>query len=163
MTAGRHDLAAARTRLAARQHAVLTDLLAGRVPPGFEPRTTAAAAAQLLGKRRHEALGVAPELAELPGFGARFAAFARTGPRVGCAHDDVAAFLAASGGDPEVGWWRAEQEVVAGRRRAARVRSGGRWVLVLGVGPWCWRIAVRAARVDPTRGGGSRGSGGEPR
>jgi len=143
------EVAAARERLGARQQEVLGALLAGQVPPGFDVRTTRSAAAQLRGKRRHEAAAVCPPLLELPGFAVLFDDWARTARRAGCGHDDVRAFLAAVGDRPEVRWWRMERQVLAGHRSVAWIRRRGRRELLVGVGPLLWRLAWRSERADP--------------
>jgi hypothetical protein len=137
------DLAGARARLGARQHEVLASLLAGEVPVGFDEVTARSAAAQLVDKRRLEALEACPELAALSEFAPLFTGWARSAPRVGCAHDDVLAFLEATQHRRQVRWWRAEQQVLAGR-----IRRRGRRELVLGVGSALWRLAWQPERPD---------------
>ena len=83
-----------RDALRARQHAVLDDLLAGRTPPSFDARGTGLTSRVLHRKRSAGALAVAPELAELPGWPDPFLAWSPDNPAVGCAHDDVRAFVA---------------------------------------------------------------------
>jgi hypothetical protein len=144
------DLDAARAELERRQGAVLDALLAGEVPAGFDPVTTRAAGAQLRGKRRYEAAQAVPVLAALPDFRGRFDAWARTGPRAGCAGEDAAAFVAALAAEgplprPLSDWWRLEQ-VRAGRRRVTFVQRAGRRELAVGLGRWTWHLALRRER-----------------
>jgi hypothetical protein len=146
------DLAAARARLGARQHEVLTMLLAGEVPVGFDEVTARSAAAQLVDKRRLEALTVCPELATLSDFDSLFTAWARSAPRVRCAHHDVSAFLAATQHRRQVRWWRAEQQVLANKRSMAWIRRRGRRELMVGVGSALWRLAWQPeSRQSPTK------------
>ena len=140
------DLTEARGRLGKRQGEVLTLLLAGEVPPGFDEVTTRSAADQLVDKRRLEALSACPELADLGGFTATFSDWARSAPRAGCAHDDVSAFLTATGHRREVRWWRAEHEVLAGSRSIAWIRRRGRRELLIGFGATVWRLAWQPER-----------------
>jgi hypothetical protein len=142
------DLAAARTRLGARQQEVLAKLLAGEVPAGFDEVTTRSAAAQLVDKRRLEALEACPDLSALSDFASLFTAWARSAPRVGCGHDDVLAFLDATQHRRQVRWWRAEQQVLARRRSIAWIRRRGRREVLLGVGSTLWRLAWRPERPD---------------
>ncbi|MGL6235919.1 MAG: hypothetical protein ACRC20_11305 [Segniliparus sp.] len=136
----------ARARLAARQRDVLGALLAGQVPDGFDQATTRLAARQLAGKRRDEALRACPRLAELPGWPEAFARHALAGPRTGCAHDDVARFLASLAGEPSARDWLAEQAVLDGARRFAWIRRRGRRELLVGIGEQMWRLAMRQER-----------------
>jgi len=129
-----------RAGLRARQHDVLTDLLAGRTPDGFDAGGTALTTRVLHHKRSSAALQVAPELAELPDWRRRFHEFAADHPLAGCAHDDVRAF-AATVDDPE---WRRLHEVYDGSRRATLLTIGGRRTLVVGVGHRVWRLRRRA-------------------
>jgi hypothetical protein len=100
-----------REALAARQREVLDDLLAGRTPPGFDPRGSALTSRVLHAKRSGAALRAAPELTLLPGWRRRFHGWAAEHPQTGCAHDDVRAFVAFLGDEP---WVRAH-EVYDGR------------------------------------------------
>jgi len=131
-----------RSGLRARQHDVLTDLLAGRTPAGFDPGGTALTTRVLHHKRSSAALRVAPELAELPNWRRRFHAFAADHPQAGCAHDDVMAF-AATVDDPD---WRRLHEVYDGSRWATWLTIGGRRTLVVGVGHRVWRLRRRVRR-----------------
>lgn len=90
-------LAAARARLAERQEALLTALVAGGpVPPGFDEAQVHAQALGLARKRRDTTAKVAPELARLlgPRFGPLFLAYARRHPQAGGYRADARAFAA---------------------------------------------------------------------
>ncbi|MDQ6784964.1 MAG: hypothetical protein M3063_16320 [Actinomycetota bacterium] len=135
------DLPTVRSCLGARQQQVLATLLAGGVPAGFDERTTRSASAQLMDKRRLDALTACPELSSLIGFGLLFDEWSRTSPRVGCAHDDVSAFVDAAVERPEVRWWQAELAVLSGKQSIAWIHRRGRRELMMGIGPWLWRLA----------------------
>ena len=142
------SLSEARTRLAERQGEVLGALVAGRVPEGFDPKTTRLAARQLVGKRRDEALRACPRLAELPEWPEVFARYALAEPRAGCAHDDVARFLASLADEPKARAWFAERAVFEGARRFAWIRRRGRRELLVGVGEQVWRLALAPERQE---------------
>ena len=127
-----------RDALRARQHTVLDDLLAGRTPPSFDARGTSLTSRVLHRKRSAGALAVAPELAELPGWPDPFLAWAPDNPAVGCAHDDVRAFVASL--EPNSAWIRLH-EVYDGRRRAAWVVMTGQRMFVIGLGNRVWRLS----------------------
>lgn len=131
----------AREALARRQRDVLDDLLAGRVPDGFDPAGSAATTRVLHRKRSAAALGVAPELAELPRWRERFHAWAAGHPADGCAHDDVHAFATSlSATDPD---WVRLHEVHDGARRLAWIRMDGRRVLLVRAGGSVLRLTRR--------------------
>lgn len=144
---------AARQRLAERQEAVLDALLRGEVPTGFDPAAAGLTARVLLRKRSDAALHAAPELAHLPGWREAFHRHALSGPSDGCAHDDVALFVAGlddvtdPGGD-----WRRLHAVHDGRRTLALVRLAGRRTLVVGLGGRTWHLTRRRARRRATEG-----------
>ncbi len=89
----------ARERLRARQSEVLTEVVAGRVPAGFDERTTTVTGLVLRSKRRRAAVHVAPFLAAVPSLAERFDEFALAHPPAGCAHDDADAFAAWAGAE----------------------------------------------------------------
>lgn len=127
-----------RDSLARRQHEVLTDLLADRVPVGFDPTGFHWTARILLAKRTAAVRRACPELVELPAWSERFAEWARSHPRRGCAHRDVGAFVATiRDTDPQ---WARLHEVYAGARRVALVRLSGRRILLIGLGYRVWRL-----------------------
>jgi hypothetical protein len=131
----------AREALARRQRDVLDDLLAGRVPDGFDPAGSAATTRVLHRKRSAAALGVAPELADLPDWRRRFHAWAAEHPVDGCAHDDVRAFTASLGTtDPD---WVRLHEVHDGARRLSWIRIDGRRVLLVRAGGSVLRLTRR--------------------
>jgi hypothetical protein len=130
-----------RAELAARQRAVLDDLLAGRVPAGFDAAGSALTTTVLHRKRSSAALRAVPELAELDGWRERFHAWCAAHPQEGCAHDDVRAFVASL----EPGDWTRLHEVYDGRRSLALVRVGRRRELVVRLGTRVWRYSRRGA------------------
>ena len=130
-----------RAALAARQREVLDDLLAGRVPDGFDPAGSAATTRVLHRKRSAAARAACPEITELPDWRARFHAYAAEHPVDGCAHDDVrrfAASLPAADGD-----WVRLHEVHDGVRRTAWIRTAGRRVLLVRLGTTVFRLQRR--------------------
>jgi len=143
---GAGSLAAARSRLAARQREVLDDLLAGRTPDGFDPAGARLTSRVLLAKRSSAAAYVAPELRLLPRWRERFHAWAAEHPQDGCAHDDVAAFAESLGDEPWVGL----HEVYAGRRTLWSGRLAGQRVIAVGLGGSVWRLGPRPVGRTPT-------------
>ncbi|ORM35844.1 hypothetical protein [Williamsia sp. 1135] len=146
----------ARALLAARQHAVVTDLLAGRVPAGFDPVGSALTSDILIGKRASAALRAGPQLGALPQWRRRFAEYGREVAVNGCAHDDVAAFTRWLGTRSDLDgvtrdWLRVER-VYIGARRTAWVRYRGRRVLIIGIGSNTWHLAVSRPREDEREG-----------
>lgn len=129
----------ARDALAARQRAVLDDLLAGRTPAGFSAPGTTLTTRVLHHKRSSAALHAAPELRFWTGWRERFHAWSADHPQEGCAHDDVTAFAASLGDDA----WVRVHEVYDGRRRLFVGRVAGHLLLVLGVGDSVWRLGGR--------------------
>lgn len=146
----------ARAALAARQHAVVTELLAGRVPDGFDPVGSAVTSDILIGKRASAALRAAPQLGALPQWRRWFAEYGREVAVSGCAHDDVAAFTRWLGTRSDVDrvtrdWVRVEK-VYAGAARSAWVRCRGRRVWIIGIGSTTWHLAVSRPREDEREG-----------
>lgn len=146
----------ARAALSARQHAVVTDLLAGRVPTGFDPVGSALTSDILIGKRASAALRAGPQLGALPQWRRRFAEYGREVAVSGCAHDDVAQFTRWLGGRPDLdpvarGWLDVEQ-VYSGARRSAWVRYRGRREWVIGIGSRTWHLAVSQVREGDEEG-----------
>ena len=137
--------AGARERLRARQSEVLAQVVAGRVPDGFDDRTTTVTGLVLRSKRRRAAVHVAPFLAAVPSLAERFDEYALAHPPAGCAHDDADAFAVWAGtrglldDGPARQGWRVRQ-VELGRRRLAVVGRGRRRRLVVGVGAWVYDI-----------------------
>jgi hypothetical protein len=136
----------ARAALAERQREVAGDLLAGRIPAGFDPIGSSLTSDILIGKRAAAALRAGNQLDALPGWRGWFARFGRERPVQGCAHDDVAAFtewLAARDDlDDGARHWLAVEDVYAGRRRVAWVRYRGRPELVVGIGSATWHLSA---------------------
>jgi hypothetical protein len=125
----------AREALRRRQAEVLADLLAGRVPPGFDPATSEVTGRVLRSKRWRAAVAAVPGLRAI---GAEaFDDFARRNPVDGCAHADADRFLdwAHRGGrlKPAGRSVRARRLVHSGRRTIALLRHP-RPSLLIGVG-----------------------------
>lgn len=151
-----------RDRLGSRHHEVLEALLAGELPAGFEPRTTRVTGLVLRRKRWRSAASVFPMLRRQPGAMDTFDRYACERRSSGCAHTDVAAFLAwarAAGWRPAAGLERCWQ-VERGTRRTALARIGGRSVLLVGIGPWVYEFPPRADHHVGGARGGSRSHGG---
>jgi hypothetical protein len=127
-----------RTALAARQREVLDDLLAGRVPEGFDPAGAAMTTLVLHRRRSSAALAAAPELRELDRWRERFHAWCAAHPQEGCAHDDVRRFAASPAVDAD---WRRLHEVYDGRRSLAWVRVGAGRELLVRFGTRVWRLS----------------------
>ncbi len=145
MTASTPTASTPRERLRRRQSEVLADVVAGRVPDGFDERTTRVTGVVLRSKRRRVAVGALSFLAAVPDLPARFDEYALAHPRAGCAHDDADAFATwadARGLLQEraarQGWH--ERQVEIGRRRFAVVGRGLRRRLVVGVGGWVYAL-----------------------
>lgn len=136
----------ARAALAMRQREVVADLLAGRVPDGFDPIGATLTTDILVGKRIGAVFAAGPQLAELPQWRAWFRRYACQVPVRGCAHDDLDGFLRwlENRTDLDTGarGWVAVEQVYAGTRRAVWVRYRGRRELVVGFGSRTWHLAV---------------------
>jgi hypothetical protein len=136
----------ARAALAERQRAVAGDLLAGRIPDGFDPIGSSLTSDILIGKRAAAALRAGSQLDALPGWRRWFAHFGREHAARGCAHDDVAAFtgwLAARDDlDDAARHWLAVEDVYAGHRRVVWVRYRGRREMVVGIGSATWHLSA---------------------
>jgi hypothetical protein len=149
-------LDAARAALSTRQREVVGDLLAGRVPSGFDPIGSALTSDILIDKRASAARRAGPQLAELPQWRAWFRRYAQQTPARGCAHEDVAAFTgwlgARSDTDRRTGDWLAVEDVYAGTRRAAWVRHRGRREFVLGIGSRTRIFAIKQPREGDKEG-----------
>lgn len=125
----------AREALRRRQAGVLAELLAGRVPPGFEPATAEVTGRVLRSKRWRAAVAALPDLREI---GAEaFDDFARANPLDGCPHADADRFLDwahRAGRLDRVGRSvRARRLVHSGRRVVAVVHHPGP-ALLIGIG-----------------------------
>ncbi|HEY9314200.1 hypothetical protein [Williamsia sp.] len=147
----------ARAALSSRQREVVGDLLAGRVPSGFDPIGSALTSDILIDKRASAARRAGPQLAELPQWRDRFRRYAQqTAARGGCAHEDVAAFTrwlaARSDTDRRTRDWLAVEDVYDGTRRAAWVRHRGRREFVLGIGSRTRVFAIKQAREGDKEG-----------
>lgn len=146
----------ARAALAARQHEVVSELVAGRVPQGFDATGSTLTSDILIGKRASAALRAAPHLGALPHWRRWFAGYGREVTVRGCAHDDVAAFTRwlGSRGDVDRGArdWLSVEQVYSGARRYAWVRYRGRRELVFGIGSRTWHLAVAEHREGDREG-----------
>lgn len=116
-------VAAARERLRDRQAAVLGDLLAGRVPPGFEAHGAALTSRVLAVKRAGSAARACPALRGLPGWPGGFVAYAADHPKTDCSAHDARAYIAwlRDHGGREERAWVAVEAVRSGARRWAIV------------------------------------------
>ena len=114
-----------RDRLRRRQAEVLEDLLAGRVPSGFDPVGAALTGRVLAVKRAGSAARALPALRSLPGWPAGFLGYAAEHPKADCSAHDARAYvtwLRAHGTGAERAWVAVES-----------VRSGARrWGVVHG-------------------------------
>jgi hypothetical protein len=132
-----------REMLRRRQLSVLSDLLAGNVPSGFDEHTTLSAGAQLRVKRRIGVSRAAPWLAEMPNWEHEFDQYARLHTPRCCAACDAKEFRVHSSGIPHLRDWVLDREVVEGLRRIALVRRGGRRELQIGLGKKLRYFALR--------------------
>lgn len=128
-----------RQGLAARQHQVLSDLLTGTHPAGFDARAVAATAGVLHRKRWRRVRTALPRLTRLPEAAATFQVFARQHSASGCGHSDARAFLT---------WWATDSAPARAELRRLAVVDGDRalaWLphdrcLVIGLGRRYWEI-----------------------
>ncbi|MCS3780698.1 hypothetical protein [Tsukamurella ocularis] len=114
-----------RDRLRHRQAVVLTDLLAGRVPAGFDVGGAALTARVLAVKRAGSAARALPALTSLPGWPGGFVGYAAAHPKVDCSAHDARAYvgwLRAHGTEAERAWVAVES-VRSGARRWAVARG----------------------------------------
>ncbi len=116
-------VATARERLRERQAVVLGDLLAGRVPPGFEARGAALTSRVLAAKRSGSAARACPALRGLPGWPGGFVEYAADHPKTECSAHDARAYIAwlRDHGRPAERAWVAIESVRSGARRWAIV------------------------------------------
>ncbi|NNG38176.1 hypothetical protein HJ588_02665 [Flexivirga sp. ID2601S] len=143
------EVDAAREQLAARQSAVVAELLAGRAPAGFDPDAARLTARILLRKRASAASYACPEVELLPRWREMFAEYAWQCVEYGCAHDDVAGFrrwLQGRPVTPVVGAWLRLAAVYAGERRGCLAIRAGCWSLNIGVGDTVWHLKLTRAR-----------------
>lgn len=145
-----------RAALARRQREVVGDLLAGRVPGGFDPIGCALTSDILTGKRASSALHAGPHLAELPQWRSWFRRYAHEFPVRGCAHDDVDAFTrwlkARTDLDRCTRDWLAVEQIYAGTRRWGWVGHRGRRELIVGIGSRTRVFAVTQPREGDEEG-----------
>ncbi|ADG77787.1 putative protein OS=Tsukamurella paurometabola (strain ATCC 8368 / DSM / CCUG 35730 /CIP 100753 / JCM 10117 / KCTC 9821 / NBRC 16120 / NCIMB 702349/ NCTC 13040) OX=521096 GN=Tpau_1156 PE=4 SV=1 [Tsukamurella paurometabola] len=135
----------ARERLRRRQSAVLDDLLAARVPAGFDARAAALTSRVLAVKRAGSAGRACPSLRTLGTWPHGFVAYAATHPKEGCSAHDARAYitwLRAHGTAAERSWVAVES-VRSGARRWAV--AGGRPVVRIGA----WTVGVPATSPTP--------------
>lgn len=145
-----------RAMLAARQREVVSDLLGGLVPGGFDPVGAALTSEILVGKRASAALRAGPQLSALPQWRTRFADYSREITVRGCAHDDVAAFTTWLGSRADLHSgardWLSVERVYSRARRCVWVRYRGRRELVLGIGSRTWHLAAKGRREGDKEG-----------
>lgn len=137
-----------RHELELRQQHVLTSLLRGQVPDGFDPRSAAMTTRVLRTKRRSEAIAAVPALRDVDDLVARFDAWAAQHDPRGCAHDDVVDFLAEDAGPlPEpLASVRAVERVYRRSATWARDRRPRQRPWVVAVGGRVWHLGPRTTR-----------------
>ncbi|NNG37188.1 hypothetical protein [Nakamurella aerolata] len=132
-----------RAQLRDREHAVLTDLLAGRIPAGFDPAGSAMTTTVLIAKRWAAVRSLAPELVHLADARQRFGRYA-VHRQTDCAHTDLTSFVdwLAADADRSATQWLRLHAVHDGRRRYALAMVNGRRVLAVGIGGTVWHLAL---------------------
>jgi hypothetical protein len=140
-----------RHELRQRQELVLSALLRGEAPAGFDPRSAGLTVRVLRTKRRSDALEAVPALGDVAHLAERFDAWAAAHPRRGCVHDDVVDFVTDDTGPlPEpLASIRSVERVYRRRARWARDRRPGARPWVLAVGPRVWHLGPRVAPASP--------------
>lgn len=137
-----------REMLRRRQLSVLSDLLAGRAPSGFDEYTALTAGAQLRGKRRLDMTKSVPWLAEIPNWEHEFEQYARFHTMRCCVLCDAKEFRRYSYELPHLRDWVMDREVAEGLRRIALVRRGGRREIQIAFGKKSRYFALRPERAD---------------
>lgn len=136
-----------RSRLAARQARVLTDLLAGRTPEGFDAAQCAMTSQILLNKRATVASYACVELMLLPGWRRTFASYAAQTPEHGCGHEDVAGFakwLRTHHTDRISRSWLRLTELYGGQRHTCIAVHEGHWSFIVGIGSTVWHLHLKS-------------------
>lgn len=137
-----------REMLRRRQFSVLSDLLAGNAPSGFDEYTALTAGAQLRIKRRFDTAKAVPWLAEMPNWEHEFEQYARMHTMRCCVLCDAKEFRQYTYQLPSLRDWMMDREVTEGLRRIALVRRGGRRELQIAWGKKLRYFALRPEQAD---------------
>lgn len=137
-----------REMLRRRQLSVLSDLLAGNAPSGFDEYTALTAGAQLRTKRRVDMATAAPWLAETPNWEYEFEQYALLHSMRCCVLCDAKEFRGYAYELPRLRDWIMDREVAEGLRRIALVRRGGRRELQIAFGKKLRYFALRPERAE---------------
>lgn len=131
-----------------RQLSVLSDLLAGNAPSGFDEYTALAAGAQLRVKRRFDMAKAVPWLRETPNWEYEFEQYALLHSMRCCVQCDTKEFREYAYELPRLRDWMMDREVAEGLRRIALVRRGGRHELQIAFGKKLRYFALRPERAE---------------
>ncbi len=137
-----------RETLRRRQLSVLSDLLAGNAPSGFDEYTALTAGAQLRTKRRFDMAKAVPWLAETPNWEYEFEQYALLHSMRCCVLCDAKEFRGYAYELPRLRDWVMDREVAEGLRRIALVRRGGRRELQIAFGKKLRYFALRPERAE---------------
>lgn len=137
-----------REMLRHRQLSVLSDLLAGKVPHGFDDHTSFNVGERLRAKRLSAAADEASWLTELPGWEQEFERFAQLHTLQCCAKCDVKEFREYAYEIPHLRDWVMDREVAEGLRRVAWVHRDGRREVQISFGDKLRRMALRRSRPE---------------
>lgn len=137
-----------REMLRRRQYSVLSDLLGGNVPSGFEPYTALTTGQRLRVKRRADVERAVPWLAEMPGWEDEFDSYARLHSLQCCPACDAREFRGYIYELPHLRDWVMDREVAQGLRKVAVVRRRGRRELQIGLGNKLRYFALRPQKAD---------------
>ncbi|TDZ90118.1 hypothetical protein [Mycobacteroides salmoniphilum] len=137
-----------REMLRRRQLSVLSDLLAGNAPSGFDEYTALTAGAQLRTKRRVDMATAVPWLAETPNWEYEFEQYALLHSMRCCVLCDAKEFRGYAYELPRLRDWIMDREVAEGLRRIALVRRGGRRELQIAFGKKLRYFALRPERAE---------------
>ncbi|MUM17290.1 hypothetical protein FZI91_19530 [Mycobacterium sp. CBMA271] len=131
-----------------RQFSVLSDLLAGNAPSGFDEHTALAAGAQLRVKRRFDTAKAVPWLAEMPDWEHEFELYTRMHSMQCCVLCDAKDFRQYTYELPHLRDWMMDREVTEGLRHFALVRRGGRREIQIAFGKKLRYFALRPERAE---------------
>ncbi|MBB4854361.1 hypothetical protein HNP40_001748 [Mycobacteroides chelonae] len=137
-----------RETLRRRQLSVLSDLLAGNAPSGFDEYTALTAGEQLRVKRRYDVAKAVPWLGEMPNWEYEFEQYARLHSMQCCVLCDAKEFREYTYELPRLRDWVLDREVAEGLRRIALVRRGGRRELQIAFGKKSRYVALRPERAE---------------